>query len=83
MCVLSSLLPRTTRDSPPVTYVRHFFTAITVKVKANMSFKKIFEAAEVSVLRRSRGPHSWGAFQKRFSKEPGALIFFMFYSTLN
>ena len=43
--------PENNSRSPPVMYVRRLSTAITVKVKANMSFKKIFEAAEVSALR--------------------------------
>ncbi len=59
--------------------IRHHLRAgITVKVKANMQFKKIFEVAEVcrniSELSRThltRLP----AFQKRFGKDPGALVF--------
>ena len=49
---------------------------ITVKVKANMQFKKIFDVAEViRVLLYPRKPHALIVrfFQKRFGKDSGAL----------
>ncbi len=48
---------------------------VTVKVKANMQFKKIFEVAEVIVLPPPRKPYALivPLFQKRFGKDPGAL----------
>jgi hypothetical protein len=50
---------------------------VTVKVKANMPFKKIFEVAEVCVaLYVLSHAHFFSSLsQKRFGKDPGALFY--------
>lgn len=49
-------------------------TEVTVKVKANMQFKKVFEVAEVCAVFLRVGVRAYQPlFQKRFAKDPGAL----------